>query len=463
MDDFQHRLLEAQLLGTSIGGWRIDSSINHGKSASVFLASRDEMNAAVKVFDPQLVHRFGEASQLQRIERELELVGLQHPNLVEILDGGKDPDRGFLFVVMEYLPWDNLATQLAAVPRVEISGLITKLAGAAKFLEDRGLCHRDIKPENIAVSSDFQKLKLLDLGVLRPLSSSSLTDSSSERSFISTLRYSSPKYQIRGEDDGPAALQALTFYQIGAVLHDLIEREPLFAEFSEPYTRLVLAVQSEPPRFSRAKEVPQSLVRLARNCLNKSDQARLQLVTWEHLLAPLDSPAASWCAPLALRKVVAGRPRDASFETLLKAYCDSLARNLRAALIDQPDFPPVSIRVVTRTWDAWLEIDLEFSRYDGQILPSPLRMIVEVLVDLTALAPPLASIGIGVSISPTSEARQAPRPIYTVASGVTAEEALQVVRIAFLQALSSVVSFETVAGNSWYVCLREDGGMSGDA
>lgn len=76
--------------GKSVGGWKIQKFINHGKSAVVFLAEKDGGQAALKVFEPEIVDRFGWDSQLKRIERERSLIGKIQPNLVSSYDGGDD-------------------------------------------------------------------------------------------------------------------------------------------------------------------------------------------------------------------------------------------------------------------------------------------------------------------------------------------------------------------------------------
>ena len=78
--------------------------------------------------------------------------------------------------------------------------------------------------------------------------------------------------------------RAVTFYQLGAVLYDLIERRPIFADHETPYARLVNAVQHTQPTFTHT-DVP-DLVRVAQNSLVKSASVRLQLVNWEAFLQP---------------------------------------------------------------------------------------------------------------------------------------------------------------------------------
>lgn len=280
MDKIQAEMLRDSLQGIEVGGWLISGFHGNGKSAVVLAAQKDGTVGAIKVFHPELVERYGKAAQLERISREKSLIGASHANLVQILDGGECAITGYLFVVMESLPYKNLHEKNSLIPVSAIRRIISQVASAARFLEDRGLAHRDIKPENIAISDDFSRAVLLDLGVLLPVGASNLTDVD-QRLFIGTLRYSSPEFLLREEESTAESWRAITFYQIGAVLHDLLMKKVLFEEFSEPFSKLVEAVKSETPKiFSEDTKC----VSLANRCLIKNPATRLELVSWSDLI-----------------------------------------------------------------------------------------------------------------------------------------------------------------------------------
>ncbi|MBV8537003.1 MAG: protein kinase, partial [Alphaproteobacteria bacterium] len=175
MDKVKADGLAQQLNGKPIEGWAIEELIDFGKSAAVFRASRNSDLAAVKIFDNELIERYGDNTQIARIERELSLVGVVHRHLVKIIGGGFDATTQNHYIVMEYLPSPNLSRCLNEIPNDKIAILIEQLASAAKFLEQRKLCHRDIKPSNIVVLEHYDRLVLLDFGVLRPIGASGLT------------------------------------------------------------------------------------------------------------------------------------------------------------------------------------------------------------------------------------------------------------------------------------------------
>jgi serine/threonine protein kinase len=276
MDSIQAKRLTESVQGLTVGGWHVSKPLGYGKSAVVLEAAKDGQEAAIKIFHEELVERCGKKAQLERILREKSLIDANHPNLVRILDGGECSLTGHLYVVMERLPFPNLHCCLQKLPDSAIRPILAQVASAARYLEDRGLAHRDIKPENIAVSDDFSRAILMDLGVLRPFGPSDLTDVD-QRQFIGTLRYSSPEFLLRQEKETIEGWRAVTFYQLGAVLHDMLMKHPIFNSHTEPYAELGNAVQFETPAIHHADA---ESVSLANRCLVKNPDTRLILVAW---------------------------------------------------------------------------------------------------------------------------------------------------------------------------------------
>jgi serine/threonine protein kinase len=280
MDRVRAGRFETELKGRDIGEWTVGPLIDNGASAAVFEADSKGQKVALKIFDPELVERVGESSQLARIDTEVSLVGKHYEHLVEIYGGGRCTETGLYFVAMEMLRLPKLSTLIQSFPADKIRSILAQLAGAARFLEKLDLVHRDIKPDNIVVAEDLSRAVLLDLGVLRPLDPSKQEDRGSGDHFLATTRYSSPEYLFRVEENSQAGWRALTFYQLGGVAHDMIMRRPLFDGFGPPQARLVDAVHNQIPVIDNP-EVPVDLQQLARNCLQKDWRVRSALVAWD--------------------------------------------------------------------------------------------------------------------------------------------------------------------------------------
>ena len=291
MDDVKAKALEKQLIGQFISGCCIQKLCDHGKSAAVFHAVKDGQSYAVKIFDDDLIKKYGDTAQFSRIDRELELRKHPHPHLVKIIDGGICDTTKNHFILMEYLEGKNVKQCLDQINDDDIWAYLEQLVSASRHLEDLGIAHRDIKPENVMIDLETKHLTLMDLGVIRPISGSSLTDFSGVQQFVGTLQYSPPELLLRKEEDSLDGWRAVTFYQIGAVLHDMIMKKPIFYDESEPYPKLSNAAQFTSPIIS-SDTVDSALVRLAKTCLLKDPQDRLKLLTWDSFrIKPIDDSA----------------------------------------------------------------------------------------------------------------------------------------------------------------------------
>jgi hypothetical protein len=82
MDAARAKRMIEELQGRTVGEWTVTEFSGTGKSAIVFKATRGREICALKIFDPELIDRFGKDVQKNRIDRELSLRGKCHPNLV---------------------------------------------------------------------------------------------------------------------------------------------------------------------------------------------------------------------------------------------------------------------------------------------------------------------------------------------------------------------------------------------
>ena len=294
MDKQRALAIARELKGQSVGGWNVGEYLGNGNSAVVLLATKAGRSAALKIIDPEMVEHAGLEKQLARIKREKSLMGHGHPHLVEILDGGKCEVTNYLYVSMELLEPRTLGQVLEDVPTANFGKLIGQLASAARFLEEQDIVHRDIKPDNTNVSGDFTQIKLLDMGVIHPPKDLDDNSAGTENSFIGTARYSPPEFLHREEEDSTEGWRAVTFYQLGATLYDMLMRRPIFAEFREPTARLHEAIRDHVPVIDPADETIEPwLVDLARRCLSKDWRVRKEIVSWEDFKGPRKTPISS--------------------------------------------------------------------------------------------------------------------------------------------------------------------------
>ena len=304
--------------------------------------------------------------------------------MVEILDGGVDTGSRNHFIVMEYLNGPNLQQCLNEIPDEKVPILIEQLVSSCEYLETFSLVHRDIKPSNIAILEDHSRLVLLDFGVMKPVGEVGVTDAGGIQSFVGTLQYSSPEFLLREEEDTPSGWRALSLYQVGGVLHDLIMKSPLFKDYTDPYARLVNAVQNDIPNVTSASQ-PTYLVEACQASLVKDPAIRLKLVSWDSFRVPVKRDAGAAARERVTRRSLLNEAQaspDAGGvtgrEDLLEATINLLkveARRIRGE--NTAALPPLTVVRVPR-WGA--AVDIGFGPTDQQGLPAGLTIHIEVEV-----------------------------------------------------------------------------------
>jgi hypothetical protein len=150
------------------------------------------------------------------------------------------------------------------------------------------------------------------------------------------LQYSPPELLFREEEQSVEGWRAVTFYQLGGVLHDLLLRKPLFEQFKNPYARLVRAVEREIPSVD-APDVDADLRLLAQNCLAKIPRQRLDTVKWEDFSQPkLADPMESARRRIAQHRVAAAQvalKAPIATEDMLGSQSFALRTSIQSAVV----------------------------------------------------------------------------------------------------------------------------------
>jgi serine/threonine protein kinase len=212
---------EDPMVGRQLGAYKLVRRVGQGGMAAVFLAVRadDEYRkqVAIKLVPPGLDS--GELLIRFRNERQT-LAGLDHPNIVKLLDGGSTPER-LPFLVMDYVegsPIDEYCDQhkFSVDERLHLFG---KVCDAVQYAHQKLVVHRDLKPSNILVVADGTP-RLLDFGIAKvlnpePSGQNLLVTQTGTRCM--TPAYASPE-QMRGKSVTPAT----DIYSLGVVLYELL-------------------------------------------------------------------------------------------------------------------------------------------------------------------------------------------------------------------------------------------------
>ena len=282
----------ADFNGQCVERWTVTDLVGVGGTSVVLLATSGTESVAIKVLAKDLTQGADERlanTERERLQRQLSMQGRVHPNIVRIRGSGKCSRTGYDYLIMDYVTDKTLKEILQEIPRERIRHIIQQVAGAALYLHEQcGHVHRDIKPANIAVALPDCRVTLLDLGVMRPVIGATATDQGvSVPPFVGTKRYAPPEFLDGIVVRDSNGWLAVTFYQLGGILHDLIMRKRLFDDLDEDEA-IRRAVHSDVPRIE-APDVPADLVQLACDCLQKDPVLRRSLVSWGRFL-PMATP-----------------------------------------------------------------------------------------------------------------------------------------------------------------------------
>ncbi|MEU3750375.1 MULTISPECIES: bifunctional serine/threonine protein kinase/MFS transporter [Streptomyces] len=250
---------------TRIGPYRLIGRLGAGGMGLVYLGrSEGGRTVAVKVVQaehaqhPEFRRRFArEVEAARRVGGEW---------TAAVLDA--DTEAAVPWVATQYIPGPDLTTVVARdfgpLPERSVRVLAHRLAVALRSVHAAGLIHRDLKPSNVLVTVDGPRV--IDFGIARAMDSLA-GDSLHTRTgmLIGSPGFMSPE-QVRGLELTPAS----DVFCLGAVLVYASTGRLLFGATDTGLNAHLFRVAEEEPDLTG---VPESLVGLVRECLDK-DPAR---------------------------------------------------------------------------------------------------------------------------------------------------------------------------------------------
>jgi serine/threonine protein kinase len=224
------------------------------------------------------------------------LLRLRHPNIVSLLDAGRDRDSDQRYLVFEWFE-QVLADALRDSGALAWTDFFSRwgrpiLEGLA-HAHSRGIAHRDIKPSNILLSAEAAPL-IADFGIAKLTREVALG-----RTMVD---HRSPPYAPPEYDSGPHTLtrDVYAFAVMAALIVAGID--PYADEFDDPDQAVPLALGQA--------DLPEDVLNYLRRCLAAPDErpidAAVALSEIEHLEAAraassqAPGPRRSYVLPLAL-------------------------------------------------------------------------------------------------------------------------------------------------------------------
>jgi Tol biopolymer transport system component len=270
------------LLGKTVGHYQIISLLGKGGMGEVYRArdTRLGRDVAIKVLPREYSV---DADRLRRLEQEARAAGaLNHPNVLTIYDIGMRENAPY--IVSELLIGEPLRERMRgkALPLRRAVDYAIQIARGLAAAHEKGIVHRDLKPENLFLTKDG-RLKILDFGLAKlrqPLPGGVVdTDAptypprTAPGVVMGTVGYMSPE-QVRAEDVDHRS----DIFAFGTILYEMLCGRRAFPGNSA--VEVMNAILKEEPAESAelGGEVPSSLQRVMRHCLEKNPAERFQSI-----------------------------------------------------------------------------------------------------------------------------------------------------------------------------------------
>jgi serine/threonine protein kinase/tetratricopeptide (TPR) repeat protein len=251
----------------TIGHYTITGTLGEGGMGIVYAARDERLNRSVAlkmirkaVFDPVAA---------ERLRREAQAAAaVNHPNVCQLYDIGGE--EGELYIAMEFLEGESLASRLARgpIPLGEAVTIALAMLSALDALHSHGLMHRDLKPSNIFLTP--HGVKLLDFGLAQPIDVEERgTRLTMPGTVLGTPQYLPPEQVVGQPVDARGDL-----FAAGAVLYEMLTGRPPFAGRS--VAEILHAIAYEHPPALGGSPTVAAVDRVIYKALAKQPQDRHQ-------------------------------------------------------------------------------------------------------------------------------------------------------------------------------------------
>ncbi len=274
--------------GQRLGPYEIVGPLGAGGMGEVWTArdTRLDRLVAVKVLPRALAIDPGRRARFEREARAIAALG--HPNVCALFDVGRadGPDGGTLYLVMERLDGETLASRLRrgrlSVP--EAIQLGVHLADALAAAHRRGIVHRDLKPGNVMLTP--AGAKLLDFGLASQDDSGAGAAAGGETATNPTMTFAPDRpavvagtapYLAPERLRGQSADARSDIFALGCVLFEAFAGRRAFAGATrDDIVGALLDPGPAPDLREASPAVPPALALLVGQCLAKDPDTRWQ-------------------------------------------------------------------------------------------------------------------------------------------------------------------------------------------
>jgi serine/threonine protein kinase len=149
-------------------GYRLRARIGSGRLGAIYEAQDDLSRSsgsqhfvAILLIDDKIASKPGFAADFERGAAELKSIA--HPNIVKLLEYGRDHNRFYLAnELLESASLRFVLGDAGALPQEETNAVLHAVGSALQHLHAKSIVHGNLRPENVLVTFGYE-VKLLDV------------------------------------------------------------------------------------------------------------------------------------------------------------------------------------------------------------------------------------------------------------------------------------------------------------
>ena len=253
------------------GRYELIEKIGDGGMAVVYKAKDRLLNryVAVKILRPEFTR---DAQFIESFRKESQAAaGLQHPNIVNVYDVGKEGN--IYFIVMELIdgrPLSDIIEENGPLDYKHVIEIGKQVAAALSIAHKNHIIHRDVKPHNIMITKDGVA-KLADFGIAKAISSATIVNKEEGGQVMGSVHYFSPE-QARGK----YVDEKSDVYSLGIVLYEMLTGEVPFDGENPVEVALMHINEDIKPPSEVIENVPPALEKIILKATDKIQSNRYE-------------------------------------------------------------------------------------------------------------------------------------------------------------------------------------------
>jgi serine/threonine protein kinase/Rieske Fe-S protein len=229
-------LSEEQLVGQTLGNYRIEHLVGKGQLTTVYLArhiAEQRVDALTLYLMPESFSNESQMSFLTRFRKEAALITtLDHPHILPVSAHGEV--AGYPYLVTPYMMHGSLADMIKQEGRVEhtqVRLLLDQIVEGLAYAHARGFIHGTLKPANIVWRRD-DTLQVAGFGLMHMLQRSGIDAGPQQYAHLLSVAntfLAAPEYVAPEVVAGQSIDRRSDIYAVGCILFELLSGQPPFS------------------------------------------------------------------------------------------------------------------------------------------------------------------------------------------------------------------------------------------